>query len=458
MIKILKIFLPFFILAGIFLSIKLTSLAIRASDTNIYFYTAKEILAGKILYKDIFFTNFPLVPYVASFYFFLSKGNLLFYYFTASLEVVITAGLLFWISFKESKSTWMAATTSGIFLFSFILLATTQHQTGVFLATFFMTVSFLFFQKRRFTLTGVFTALALLAKAYTFPLLLAYLVVSMMEHRDKLLSFITGIIFAGGVVLLPSLLLAPLGLWHDVFEYSLTRSQGISKTGIFWFVIQHDLLFLVLLMTNIFLIKRNLFFGLFSLFGLLFFIFYKDTYYLYLVVLLPILALSFPYIVKEIHTRFHIHQLMLPTVLIPLLLYNLIAYYTGGYNTLQKLPDPQEMAAVIKQEKPAALYGVNSITPAMAYLSNTPMLNGIVDTNDNIFRKGYLEATQLTKDTIKQHALIITEGVWYPELGVTQDVRTEIVDQKELKKSCKHIKRFMFRSEGGTNAINFFRC
>lgn len=457
MTKLLKVFLPFVILAAIFLYIKLTSLAIRSSDTNIYFYTAKEILNGKILYKDIFFTNFPIVPQVASFYFLLSSGNLLFYYFTATIETVITAGFLFLISYNETKSRWFASLISGMYLFSFIILATTQHQTGVFLATLFITVSYFFFRKDRTTLTGFFTGLALLTKAYTAPLFLAYFVFFAIRERNRLASFLSGTIIAG-IMILPSLLLAPQELWHDVFEYSLTRSQGVSKANIFWFVMQHDILFVILLLTNIIMMKRQLFFGLFSLFGLLFFLFYKDTYYLYLVVLLPILVLSLPSLVKEIQQKFFIHHLMLPTILIPLTLYNLFAYYANGYNTLQKLHDTQEMIKVIHKEKPSALYGVNSITPALAYLSDTPLLNGIIDTNDNIFRKGYLNATKLTKNAVRQHALLITEGVWYPQAGITQDVLTEIIDQKELKKNCKHIKRFFFQSEGLTNAINFFRC
>ena len=53
----MKRYFPLFIITSIFLLLKLTNLGIRMSDTNIYFYTAYELLQGKILYKDIFFTN-----------------------------------------------------------------------------------------------------------------------------------------------------------------------------------------------------------------------------------------------------------------------------------------------------------------------------------------------------------------------------------------------------------------
>jgi len=458
MSKKLLLLLPITLLISIFLLFKLDSLAIRLSDTNIYFYTAKELLAGNVLYKDIFFTNFPLVPYVASFYFLISKGSLLFYFFTASMEVGLTAMLLFWIVYRQWQSRLLALLTAVLYLFSFMVLATTQHQTGVFLASLCITASYFFLKRKQYTLTGVFTALAFLTKAYTLPLLLTYCLYLFIKQKKMLLPFLLGTIGTGVIVLLPSLLLAPKEFLTDVFAYSLTRSQGISKKEILWFILRHDFLFVVLLFFNMLTLRKNLLFGLFSLFGLLFFILYQDTYYLYLNILLPFLCLSFPLLIQFVTIHFSINRFMIPTVIGVFIVINIFSYFSGGFTSLQKLSSLPEMVQLIQQEKPKVLYGVNGVVQALSYTSGVPLLHNLLDTNDNIFRKGYLNAKTLTADAIDQQALIVTTGAWYPQTGVEQDVLTEIVDQDQLRKNCNLKKRFFFQSEGIVNAITFFRC
>ncbi|MBI5044898.1 MAG: glycosyltransferase family 39 protein [Candidatus Levybacteria bacterium] len=454
MIYLLKKYFPFLILV-LFLVIKLSTLHVRASDTSIYFYTAKELLSGKILYKDVFFTNFPLVPYIASFYYLISHGNLLFYFSTAFFESSFTALIIYKIIIKSSPRIY-AIQGVIIFLFSFIILATSQHQTGVFLVCLSTVLSYLFFQEKKYISSGVFTAFALLSKAYSLPLLISYLCILLIKEREGMIKFICGFLSCIAIILLPSLLLAYNDLLKDVFFYSLTRSQGISKLHIFWFAIKHDPLIFLLMFANIFWIKKRLFFGLFSLFSLLFFLFYKDSYYLYLVVMIPILILSFPEIVKDLLARFSINKNLITTIIGVAAIVNIMIFFSG-YHSLQNI-DIESMTKTINKENPKVLYGVNGITPALALATNKPLLNEIVDTNSNIFRKGYLNADHLTKDLMRNHGFFITEGVSYPELGISQEIYTDIVTTKDIKNNCTLIKKFPFRSEGISNTINFFQC
>jgi len=448
---------PIITLLMIFLIIKLQSLGIRASDTNIYFYTAKEMLAGKALYRDIFFTNFPVIPYAAVFYNLLSHGSLLFYYFTACLEVMISGFIIYRLSLKSTQSILLSLCSASLFLYSFIILATSDHQSGVFLAALFTLLSFSFFIEKKVLAAGIFATLALLTKAYTLPFFTTIFLMLLIENRKNISRYIIGCLATAGVVLLPAILSGPKNIWHDVFSYSLMRSQGLSKIGIMWFTMQHDLILVLLIISSIFLIKRYRFYGIFSLCSVVFFIFYKDIYYLYLVVTTPILCLFFTELMKDLLKKYPIQLLMIPTVLLVFVSYNFISYFTG-YNQLQRLTQLPEMIRVIKAEKPTALYGVNGITPALAHLSQTPLLNNIVDTNDNIFRKGYLDAKVLTNEAIKQHALVITQGVWYPQLGIREDILTDVVIAETIRNNCRVIKRFNFNSEGDTNTIAFYRC
>ncbi len=431
-------------------------MGVRLSDTNIYFLTGKELLSGKILYKDIFFTNFPLIPYIASFYYLISGGNLLFYYFTAVLEISITSGIIYYLAFKESTSRLTATTTLAIYLFSFMILSTSSHQSGVFLAALFGVISYFFFTKKNFYLVGVFTALALLTKAYSLPLLMSYVLFYILQNRKALIKFFAGGSVTASIILLPSLVFASHFLFLDVFAYSLTRSEGLSKGGIIYFLIQHDFLFVSLLFSCIVLNYKKSFLGFFALFSLAFFFMYKDVYYLYLNVTLPLIILSFPLVIKQLTEKLSLNRFMIPTIVLIFTFYNFFSYF-NGFNNLQIIPINQ-IVELLKENKISTIYGVNGIAPAISYKSTIPLLNGIIDTNDSIFRKGYLNATTLTHEAIKKHSGIITIGAWYPEAGIEQDVLTETVNKKLLTNNCHLLQRFPFHSEGIINSINVFSC
>jgi len=454
--ELLHTWVPFILCAFIFIFIKLTGMGVRLSDTNIYFLTAEGILSGKVLYKDIFFTNFPIIPYMASFYFLISGGNLLFYYFTAVIEIIITSGFIYYLSFKESSSRLVASSALTLYLYSFMILSTSSHQSGVFLAALFGVLSYFFFKRNNFYLIGMFTALALLTKAYSIPLLFSYLILFSLCNRKALLKFTLGGIITATIVMVPTILFAAKPFFQDVFMYSLTRTEGVSKLGILYFIIQHDFLFICLLVSCLAFFRKQLFFGLFAVSSIIFFFYYKDVYYLYLNVTLPIIVLSFPPINRRISEVTVLNRFMIPTIILIFTCYNFFSYF-NGYDNLQIIPIKQ-IVNLLRENKIKKIYGVNGISPAISYQARIPLLNNVIDTNDNIFRKGYLNASSITSDAVQKHSAIITVGAWYPELGIKQDIMTEIVDQKQMKKNCHLLKRFPFHSEGVINSINVFSC
>ncbi len=468
----MKKFLPILIPIAIFLLLKLTNLGIRLSDTNIYFYTAYQLLQGKVLYKDIFFTNFPVLPYISMIYFYIVGKSLSWYYITAAIEASLVALLIFYLTLKKIKDKLIALTSSLLYLFSFIILATTDHQTGVFLASLFAVLSYVFvFEKKQYVFGGVFIALALLTKAYFLPVFLAILLTLFFERvplsgtsrendnsrQARIIKFLAGCFVATIAVLLPSLLFARNDLMKDVFLYSLTRSQGISKINILWFFLRHDFLLVVALLFSLFAIRRYLFFGLLSLFSLLFILFYQDPYYLYLNFTIPFLCLSFANLHIFLRERFHIQKMVVPTIVVIFLLINLIIYFSS-YRTVQKVERVDQLLSLIHKENPPVLYGVNSIAPALAYLSDKPLLNDIVDTNENIFRKGFLSVDTLTNDAIDQRAMIITPGAFYPDFNILNDITGGIFDEEKMTESCELKGSFPIKTEGIENRLNLFRC
>ncbi len=101
---------------------------------------------------------------------------------------------------------------------------------------------------------------------------------------------------------------------------------------------------------------------------------------------------------------------------------------------------------------------MNDITPVLSYKSGVPLLNGIIDTNSNIYRKGILNSKKLTADAISQKAILVTHGYSYPVENGEVSVVDEIFDLEQVKKSCKLIKSVPVQMEGVENRLNLLRC
>ena len=121
-----------------FLLIKFAHLSVRLSDANIYFYHGYKLLTPQLLYKDALFFNLPLFAYVSSIYYLITSGDILMFYATALLEVAIITFLTFFIVYTKTKSYTISVISSLLYMFSSVVLVTSDHQTGVFTASIFV--------------------------------------------------------------------------------------------------------------------------------------------------------------------------------------------------------------------------------------------------------------------------------------------------------------------------------
>lgn len=454
----MKRYLPFLIPVIAFLLIKLTALGVRFSDTNIYFYTAYQVLQGKLLYKDIFFTNFPLFIYISSIYHLLSGGNIYFYYFTAALESIGTAFLIYLLTLKESKKVLIATVCSAAYLFSYLVLATSDHQTGVFLASFFATLSYYFYSKKHYFFTGALVACAILTKAYFLPVFIAYLFVLPLRPislKTPVLRFFLGLGVTTVLILSPTLFGSFPSFYKDIVTYSLIRPQGVSKMLIFNALLTREFFLLSLSALSLFFIKKHRFVAVLSLCMITLFIFYKDFYFYYFNIIAPFLCIFFASLYLEVEKRFKPQLFIIPTIILVLISINIFQYFiTARFQTITNF---KEVVEQVNKLNPPVIYGTNDIAPLLAYQTDTPLLNNIVDTNPTIFRKGFLSSKTLTKDALSQKALLVGHGINYPQYGVRQDLFDEIFDPTLLK-SCSLVADIPITTEGYVNRLQFVSC
>ena len=450
-----------FLLAGlpscIFLFIKTAFMGIRFSDTNVYFYTAMELLKGKLLYKDIFFTNLPLFPYISSLYTLLIGKKLEMYYLTASIEVIITGVLMFFLVLKKTQNRLYAVATQCIYLFSFIILSTSDHQTGVFMASMFSIIAYFFYTKKMDIPGGIFLALMVLTKAYYISIVVAFFIYLIFKEKRRLIRFLLGFITTCIIVLLPFFIFAGRELTQDVIFYSLFRSQGINKLTLVQFFISHDLLLSLLLSFSLFLPNKNPLFFFIMLLSMLLLILYKDVYYLYLNILIPYIVLSFSDLIIQYCEKIKKYwQFIFPLAGIFLVI-NITTYF-NQYATLQKLDESKEMAKIIKKENPEYLYGTMEVTPALAYLTGIHLLDNIIDTNDNLFYKGVLNTQTLTRRLFSKKTILAAKGMNYPSSNVYKPVSGPVIDEETVMKRCKKIFDSPIKTEGAINNITLFKC
>jgi 4-amino-4-deoxy-L-arabinose transferase-like glycosyltransferase len=249
-------YLPLLIFTALlFLIFKSANLGLRLSDGNIYFYTGYLLAHGKSLYHDIFFTNFPLFAYISAFYALFNNPSL--FYISAAGETVVCSILIYCIVIKQYKNEILGLFSAVLYLFSFIILTTSDHQTGVFIASVFALSSYLAYLYKKTFISGIFLGLALTAKAYFLPVLIGILLYLLITDKKRFLSTLLGTTISVFCVILPTLLTHPYDLYRDVFMYSLTRSQGIDKIGILFFFVKHDFLLVCGLISGFVFYKKN---------------------------------------------------------------------------------------------------------------------------------------------------------------------------------------------------------
>jgi hypothetical protein len=450
--------LPIFLVLLLFFVTKITNLGIRLSDTNIYFDVANQIFQGKLIYRDFFYANFPLFPLMSSLYYFLVGKNLELFYITSALEAIAIASLIYFITLKKTKNILVSFFSSVIYIFSFIVLSTSDHQTGVFTASLFAVLGYLFLDKKKFFLSGLFVSLSFLTKAYFIPLVLSFFVYLLLREKPKkIIRFTLAFLITGIIILLPFLIFAQKEFINDIFRFSLTRPVGLIKSDIAWFFITKDFLLFILIIFNLFNFRKNIFFSLVSILSIAFFILFQDVYYLYLNFIIPFLALSFSEFYFYSIEKLKFQKMIIPTIATIFIIISSYNYFSE-YRNLQEINDFNKIINTIKKEQPKFLYGVNDITPALLNITGIAPLENVRDAHEYFFTKGILNKNFLTDKAVRSKTIIISHGAFYPDLGINEQIVDGIFNNQLILKSCKLLSSIPIKSEGIVNRINVFKC
>jgi hypothetical protein len=299
----------------------------------------------------------------------------------------------------------------------------------------------------------------LLTKAYFLPVLLSYffiLPLHITSLKTPILKFVLGLAATSIVILLPTILFSFQDFFKDIILYSLIRPQGVSKALIFNALLTREFLLFALGITSIFFFNKYRFFAVLHLFVALLFLFYKDFYFYYLNIAAPFTCIFIGLLYYNLQKAWNIQKMVIPSLLVIIMFINFVQYLNTTRN--QRIEQYTQIVNAVKHLHPPVLYDPNDINPLLSYETGIPLLDGIVDTNPTIYKKGLLNSTILTKRAVAQHALIIGHGVYYPQFGIDQNMIDDIFDMNILAKNCKIIANIPVRTEGYDNRLQFVTC
>jgi hypothetical protein len=315
-------------IAFAFFLLKVVNIAPKISDENIYFYDAYLISKGILPYRDFFLASLPgqLIPLAVLIKLF--GFNLFILKLVPILASIGSASLLYRMVSREVGGL-LGIIAATLFLFSFSVLVTTDHGTGVHEATFFLTLSWYFLggrpkaissRGRNAVWAGLSLCAALAIRTYIIPAAIGFALFLIYQRRFKRL-FIYGLASAIPYLALNGILylLFKEKFYLPVWQYHLLKSEGIDKAKILTFFLSNEwMLLLGFVVALVFVFNSRKFrapnsilVGMAS-FGLLaqcaFLAIYKDLYYLYLVALIPFFAVLAASAINRVMTTKNTHN------------------------------------------------------------------------------------------------------------------------------------------------------
>lgn len=392
---------------AIFLIIKLSSLAYKFSDENTYFYMAKLVTEGILPYRDFFFASPPLQVFLMTPPILLIGEQVLLLKLIPIFATAVTSYLIYLIAERQFGSR-EALIASALYLFSFLVLTTTDHSTGVHLSSLFITAMLYFVYKDRPLTAGLMGSLSLLTRLYAiFPVagITAYL---LFLDRKRSLKFLLG---SAVLFLTVSALMQYISHGRYLEQIFLLRMGmasllGIPKSRILWFFARWDTLLIVSSTFFVFTKNKRQYAlpVMATLFLMVFYAAYRDLYYLYLALIIPFLSLFTAHSIMHFGERRHFNKII-AVLLLALVVHNTF-FYLKDHADASKITFIDDIVSFVSSnsEPSDTLYGSFEITPLISLLSGRRITHNFVDTNDKIFMTGIASAKERTsqmRDDIK---------------------------------------------------------
>jgi hypothetical protein len=391
---------------------------------------------------------------------FIGHHLIIFQLIPLSLE--IRSALLIYLYLKNRGLKW-AFVAPLIYLFSFTILATSDFLTGLQLVNFFIVLAIFSYEKKWPWVSGVFWALAVLTKLYAAPALLGFLIYLYIQ-RDKiqLKKVIIAGLIASFIIVGPLMIISATKIINFIIIHQFNRPKGLDKIDVVSFYFRKEWLFLVLACAGSYLIRKSYLVYSVGL-TILFFMFFKDIYYLYLGSLMPYLVIAIIYLLEKISSytmpaKLTNNWLKGLIVIYVIFLISSLNDYTKNFATLGRFTNLQEIAQFVSKLPSKKLYGSHEIAPLVALASNKELLNNYIDTNSQTFVSGANDKDLMSNALVDQGGYLIGRIMHHPDLGIYDIGTSSYFSTDIFKIHCLRIKDFPSTGNESDNQIVIYQC
>lgn len=425
----------------LFLTYKLSSLEYRFGDQNAYFYMARAILEGNIPYRDFILADPPLLVYLLS----ISKkiiGNNVLLFSALPPFFDALSGFILYIYLKR-KNISFSFLAPAFYLFSFLILSTSDYVTGLHLVLFLINLALLF--EKIPTISGFFWGLATLIKLYSIPGFLIFSIWSLKKKNYKyFLKLFISYCLTGLVVMLPFLLISPEQVIDQIVIHQFNRPAGIVKSNVFYFFFVQDFPLIILGLIGL-IWKKNWQILTLFLSWIFFYLIFKDLYYVYLGILTPWLTIGLVYFLEVLKNKWNInglgHKLSISLILLIFLAHlPAFSFYHTKIRLDGKFTQAKEVSRFVNNLEPALpLYGSHEVAPLIALLTNKELFNRYLDTNTQIFSSGLLDKKQVSLKTVESGIYLLTKVTNLPINAKLDSGYEGYFDSEIFEKYCQRL-------------------
>ena len=286
-----------FFLVFLYLFIALFFIHPTFSDENFYFNVGKNILEGKVPYKDFFFAHPPLQVYVIAFLFQLFGIS----FFVGKLLTLVSSSICIFLIFLISKKLFdekSAFISSLILLISPSFIAFSTQGYGMWEASLFVLLSIYLISKNKLIGSTFSLLIAVLFRYFALfylPFLLALLIIKKHKIKKFLFSFVLISILSAIVLIL----IFGENIIKDTIIFQIKNTgTGMPKE---YFISQYlsiglFFIFLGLLSTIYALRSKNKILLLFSIYpiisDIIIFFLFREIAYHYFLINLPLYIIA----------------------------------------------------------------------------------------------------------------------------------------------------------------------
>lgn len=431
-----------------FLFLKLSNLTPRVSDENWFFYAVHLVTEGSLPYRDFFFAHLPgqLLLYLP-----LMRGvgfNLTIIKSFSFLFVVASAFLLYRMLARRVNST-SGLFAAALFLFSPIVMWTSDFVSGVHESTFFLVLSWYLLSSSP-VWAGLALSAGLLTRQYILPAAIGLVIweVSRRKYRIALSYLLAAalpflLVNIGLFLWFSEAFLTPAWRYHLLAKFTQKQTQGDAVTFLRdnWAILLFSLAGIWMLLRHrggMARWRRGVKLGhaaLVALFAqVLFLASLTYLFQLYYVTLVPFLAVLSS-LALTIFLPSRSRKIAALAVMV-LVIYQAVTYQrelarNGEFAELGEISS--FVRSSTREEE--TLFGAYEVTPLLALSANRSITQNELDTNEQRHLAGLMSVAQATR-LATQSGMFIQLGALDRSSSELLRIHPQFVDLDIVSEAC----------------------